>query len=110
MKIKNFISIAAVALATVGCANQTEMELRQIIDTTVEQYKPLMVEANLAYWNGAITGSEEDFAKYAQANKAISEIFSNPETFNALKQIKESGKVKDAVLLRELEVLGLREC
>lgn len=105
MKIKNFISIAAVALATVSCANQTEMELRQIIDKTVEQYKPLMVESNLAYWNGAISGSEVEFAKYAQANKAISEIFSNSETFNALKQIKESGKVKDAVLLRELDVL-----
>ncbi|MBR2947470.1 MAG: M2 family metallopeptidase [Bacteroidales bacterium] len=105
MRVKNIISVAAIALAGISCTNQAEVELQQIIDRTVSEYRPLMIESNLAYWNGAITGSEAEFAKYAQANKAISEIFSNTETFNALKQIKESGKVKDAVLKRELDVL-----
>lgn len=105
MKINKFLSVAAAAMVCAGCVNQTEVELREIIDNTVERYKPLMIEANIAYWNGAVSGNEGDFAKYAQANKDISEIFSDSQTFERLKEIKESGKVKDPVMLRELDVL-----
>ena len=66
MKINKFLSVAAAAMVCAGCVNQTEVELREIIDNTVERYKPSMVEANIAYWNGAVSGNEGDFAKYVK--------------------------------------------
>ena len=97
---------AAIMAGTAGCTcSSQEKELQSIIESTVEKYDPLFKEANLAYWNGAISGKAEDFEAYSQANMKLTEILSDAETFSKLKEIKESGKVSDPVLKRELEIL-----
>ena len=105
---RKFYSImtAAIIAGTAGCTcSSPEKELQSIIDNTVEKYEPLFKEANLAYWNGAISGKAEDFEAYSQANMKLTEILSDAQTFSKLKQIKESEKVSDPVLKRELEIL-----
>ncbi|OFY45170.1 MAG: hypothetical protein A2X18_14420 [Bacteroidetes bacterium GWF2_40_14] len=81
------------------------MKLKEIISQTESIVRPLAKEANLAYWNGTITGDTAEFKKYSDANIKITQIFSNPETFASLKQIKESGKIKDSLLIRQLTIL-----
>ncbi|MFA5850191.1 MAG: M2 family metallopeptidase [Bacteroidales bacterium] len=101
---KTTLFFAACALF-VSCNNQDEMKLKEIISQTESTVRPLAIEANLAYWNGTITGDTADFKKYSDANIKITQIFSNPETFATLKQIKENGKIKDSLLSRQLTIL-----
>jgi len=97
--------IFAACTLFVSCTNQDEMKLKEIISQTESIVRPLAKEANLAYWNGTITGDTAEFKKYSDANIKITQIFSNPETFASLKQIKESGKIKDSLLIRQLTIL-----
>jgi len=101
---KATLIFAACALL-VSCNNKDEMKLKEIISQTESTVRPLAKEANLAYWNGTITGDTADFKKYSDANIKITQIFSNQETFASLKQIKENGKIKDSLLNRQLTIL-----
>lgn len=89
----------------VSCNNQDEMKLKEIISQTESSVRPLAKEANLAYWNGTITGDTAEFKKYSDANIKITRIFSDPEVFASLKTIKENGKIKDSLLKRQLTIL-----
>lgn len=102
---KLFYLIIAISALLCSCTNKTEMELQSIITKVENDVFPLNKEANLAYWEGTTTGNPEAFEKYSQCNVQIIEYFSDKEIFNQLKAIKESGKVKDPILLRELDVL-----
>ena len=97
--------IFAACALLVSCNNQDEMKLKEIISQTESSVRPLAKEANLAYWNGTITGDTAEFKKYSDANIKITQIFSNTETFASLKKIKENGKIKDSLLNRQLTIL-----
>ena len=105
MKKVLFMSLAAFVLMSTGCTNRKEMELSKIIKEVEAQMIPLRTESGLAYWNGTITGDPAEFQKYSDASVKMTEIFSNKETFNNLKVIKESGKIEDPLLKRQLDVL-----
>ena len=85
-----------------------EKDLKEFIKSFEDKYVPLYKEANLAYWNAAISGKKEDFDKYNELQNKITEIFSNKENFKKLITIQQSGSIKDSILNRELEVLYLR--
>ena len=97
--------IFAACAFLVSCNNQDEMKLKEIISQTESTVRPLAKEANLAYWNGTITGDTAEFKKYSDANIKITQVFCNPETFASLKKIKENGKIKDSLLNRQLTIL-----
>ena len=99
------VTLAASLLIFTGCTNKKEMELEKIIQQMEEQVIPLRTVAAEASWDGSITGNPEDFQRYSEASMKMTEIFSNKEVFNQLKEIKESGKVEDPILKRELDVL-----
>ncbi len=101
------IAVSLVALVLVlGCGrNEKEKQLSDFIQSHVEKIKPLMKEANLAYWNAATTGSEKDYDKYSELELKIRQIYSNKDDFAFLKELKESGRIKDKKLARQLEVL-----
>jgi len=89
-----------------GCEPKTkERQLENFIAAHVEQIKPLMKEANLVYWNAANTGNSEDYDKFSKLELKIRQIYSNPKEFTLLKDIKDSGQVKDAKLTRQLDKL-----
>lgn len=102
--MKHLLIIGAI-LVLFGCAKQKEMELKELIGNIEMQVKPLNKEAALAYWNATITGDPAEFDKYSEINMKIVKIYSDNEIFAKLKSFKESGKIKDSVLIRELEVV-----
>ena len=81
------------------------MELQEIIDRTTAAYAPLMKASSEAYWEGTTTGSAEAFDRYAEISKKTAELFSDRSTFGELQRIKDSGKVTDSVLRRQLDEL-----
>lgn len=105
MKKLMIMAAAASMLFASSCANRTEMELQKFIDETIAEYAPLMESAALASWNGAITGSVEDFAIIAESNKKVGALLADPARFATLKAIKESGKVEDPLLVRQMDIL-----
>ena len=99
------VTIITACALLISCTNKDEMKLKEIISQTENSVKPLNKEAALAYWNGTITGDTKEFNKYSEASMKITEVFSNKETFAALKEIKENGKIKDSLLNRQLTIL-----
>lgn len=103
--MKKILIITIFAAFSVACVNKDEMKLKEIIAKTEAAVQPVATEANLAYWNGTITGDSAEFDKYAKANMKLTEIYSDKTIFASLKAIKERGKIKDSLLNRELTVL-----
>ncbi|MBN1392126.1 MAG: M2 family metallopeptidase [Sedimentisphaerales bacterium] len=102
------ISVLAltVAIAVAGCELSTKEELlKKFIAAHVKKVEPVYKEANLAYWDAAVTGNPEDYNKYSKLAFEIREIYSNPKEFSLLEDIRESGEIKDAQLTRQLDKL-----
>jgi len=96
----------AVSVIVLGCApNATERQLENFITAHVEKIKPMEKEANLAYWDAAVTGKSEDYDKFSKLMLEIRQVYSDPEEFAFLEDMKESGEVKKAKLARQLVVL-----
>ena len=87
-----------------GC-NKAETELKKLLTKIENEIQPLAKETNLAMWDGSISGNEADFARSSQAQEKLIAYLSNKEIFNQLKNYKESGKIKDPVLARQLDVV-----
>ncbi|KPL13042.1 hypothetical protein AMJ85_00530 [candidate division BRC1 bacterium SM23_51] len=89
-----------------GYASSTkEEQLEQFITAHVEKVKPLSREARLAHWEASNSGKSEDYDRVKKLRFEIRKIYSNPEEFALLKELKESGEVKDPKLRRQLERL-----
>lgn len=102
---KLFISLLLPAAVLFTSCNNKEMELKELLTKIENEVKPLRTESNIAMWNGSISGNEEDFAKSAQAQEKVTAYLSDKEIFEQLKSYKESGKIKDPILSRQLDVI-----
>lgn len=103
-RLINLILFSMAVLAVAGCSNK-EMELKALLTKIENEVKPLRTESNVAMWNGSISGNQEDFQKSAQAQEKVTAYFSNKEIFEQLKALKESGKIVDPLLSRQLDVV-----
>ncbi|MCP2519189.1 M2 family metallopeptidase [Candidatus Aminicenantes bacterium AC-335-A11] len=106
--MKNLIGLFIIVFLLAYCSPSTqkvEKDLSQFIKKHQEIVEPLLRDANLAYWNASITGKKEDYDKFEKLQLKLVEIYSNKEDFEKLKKIKESGKVKDPLLKRQLLIL-----
>ncbi len=89
-----------------GCRPDTkEKKLEKFITAHVEKIKPMEKETNLASWDAAVTGKSEDYDKLSKLKLRLRQVYTNPQEYAFLKDMKESGKVKDAKLARQLNVL-----
>ncbi len=96
----------SILIMILGCGlNQEEKQLKEFISSYVEKVKPVEKEANLAYWNASISGKSEDYDRSSELQIKLNEIYSNKEDFEYLKSAKASGKIKDPMLARQLNVL-----
>jgi peptidyl-dipeptidase A len=94
------------ALFLFGCArNADERRLEKFISSYVTRIEPLTTTANLEYWEASTTGKAEHYQKLSQLQLVIREIHSNPQDYADLKNIKNSGKIKDARIQRQLDKL-----
>jgi peptidyl-dipeptidase A len=100
------IVMLTLTIVLFGFAPRTkEKQLEKFITAHVEKIKPIRKKASLAYWNAAITGDSKDYDKFSKLQLKIRQIYTNPEEFTFLRDIKESGQVKDAKLARQLDEL-----
>jgi peptidyl-dipeptidase A len=109
--MKQTVRIVAVTLIVTSLwsctSKQEKMETRMkaFIATNESKAIPLYRESAIASWNANVTGTNEDFAKSEKASFDFAKIFTDSKAFAELKEIKESGAMKDPILLRELEIL-----
>ncbi len=109
MKRVNYFLLAILVMAIfTGCrTKQKEMkeELINFIKAHDSVVIPLAKKANLAYWNAAISGSEEDFKKAEELQLKLIEFYADTTALQTLQKIKVSGLVNDTLLARQLDLL-----
>ncbi len=86
---------------------EEEARLPSFIESHVGKVAPLEKEQNLVYWDASLTGKEESYRKYSELEARIKEVYSDPENFRFLRKIRDSGKVEDPLLKRQLDLLYL---
>ncbi len=104
--LPSLFMMMAMSVLFLGCAhNAKENDVESFITAHVEKIRPIEKEVALASWSAAISGKSEDYDKVSELTLKIRQVYSDPEEFTFLKEIKESGRVKNAILARQLEVL-----
>ncbi len=97
-----------ISILLFGCApngKEKEGELEKFITVHVQKIKPMEKETNLASWGAAVTGKSEDYDKLSKLTLRLRQVYTDPQEYAFLKDMKESGQVKDAKLARQLDVL-----
>lgn len=98
--------VLLVAVASRGYAlSEKEQTLKEFITAHVEKVKPLEKQANLAWWEAAVTGDPNAYDRSSALTLQIRRIYSDPKDFAFLKELKQSGRVADRLLARQLTVL-----
>ncbi len=82
-----------------------EDKLRDLLAQTVPEIARLSRAEALAYWQATTSGKKEYEEEYSRCREGLLKFLSNAETFTALKSIRDSGKVVDSLLRRQLEIL-----
>ena len=103
-RLINLILLSATVIFAASCNNK-EMELKELLTKIENEIKPLRTESAIAMWNGSISGNEADFKISSEAQEKLTAYLSDKGIFNELKNYKESGKIKDSVLSRELDIV-----
>ncbi|NWJ52944.1 MAG: M2 family metallopeptidase [Bacteroidetes bacterium] len=80
-------------------------ELSDFIRALEEKLVPLSQQTNLAYWNAAISGDDEDFSLFEDLSVKLTEVYSDKRYFRKLKKIKDSGAILDSLDQRQLHLL-----
>jgi len=106
MRILSSGAVITLAVVLFGCGPGTqEQQLENFIAAHVEKVKPMEKEAHLAYWEAANSGRPEDYNRVSELELQIRQVYSNAEDFALLSRIKDSGRVNNPLLARQLEVL-----
>lgn len=107
-RINNFLLAVLAAGFFAGCQTKQKQMKEELIDFIQKHDSiviPLSRETNLAYWQAAITGLEEDFDKAQALQLKMVEIYSDTLALQTLEKIKISGLVNDTLLARQLDLL-----
>jgi len=104
--LSTLVVTLTMSVALLGCAaSQKEKQLQEFITTHVEKVKPMHKETNLAYWDAATSGNAEDYEKVSELTLKIRQVYSDPDGFAFLKELRESGQAKKPILARQLDML-----
>ena len=108
MKIR-FI-LALLCLTITGCQMRLSIDTKpqNFIDRHVAYLKPVAQEANLAYWDAAVTGKSEDYDRSGKLTLKIRRMHSDPESFAYLKAIRKVGSITDPLVARQIDRLYYR--
>ncbi len=104
------VSIYLIVVLTMlwSCTSKQEkMEnrMREFISAYEAKIIPLYRENAFASWEANINGTDEAWARSEKATIDYVSFFVDPVAFAGLKEMKESGMVKDPLLARQLELL-----
>lgn len=81
------------------------MEFSRFVDEHTAKVESLEREGNLAYWEAARSGKEEDFRKYSLAVMKHEKIYTDSKEFEYIRKIRESGQFENARLKRIADLL-----
>lgn len=105
-RILVIVTVFVIPLFSPGCGPAAkEKQLERFIEIHIAKVKPLTTQANLAYWDASTTGRPEDYERVNKLQLKIRRLYNNPQEFAFLKDIKESGLVSNAKLVRQLDKL-----
>ncbi len=82
-----------------------EKKLNSFITSYETKIIPLYKEAALTSWTANITGTDADLKLSEEASFGLEKAYTDKSAFAELKEIKESGAVRDPLLLRQLELI-----
>ena len=107
--MKNYLTLAVLAnsLLLFGCqmklTNDTPPE--DFIAAHLKKTVPLNKKANLAYWKASRSGKSKDYDRYSHLELQIRQIYTNPEEFAYIKNVKQSNTAMDHLTARQIKVL-----
>ena len=105
-RILALLTVVVIPVFLAGCGPASRQgQLEQFIQVHVSKVEPLTKEANLAYWDAATTGKTEDYNRFSALQLEISRLYSDPQDFAFIKSMKESGRIKNVRLARQLDKL-----
>lgn len=82
-----------------------EKQAMKFITAHEQLIKPLIIKTNLASWKAANSGKPEDYDEQSALELKIRQVYSNPKDFALVKSLKESDKIKDELLSRQIDIL-----
>ncbi len=107
--MKRIIICFIVPMALLWSCNSKQEKMENRMKNFISSYEneliPLYRESALASWEANITGTDEDWARNEKASLAYVNYFTDREAFTELKELKESGMVKDPLLARQLDII-----
>jgi peptidyl-dipeptidase A len=98
--------VLTVLVFVVSCRQKNdEKQLSVFINNYVAKMQPLEEQYNQAYWDAAAAGKKEKFEQQAKLELALRQLSSDPKEYAQLKDWKDTGRIKDAKLKRQLDKL-----
>jgi peptidyl-dipeptidase A len=105
---KLLIWLMAIMTILWSCTSKQEkMEnrMKEFISAYEAKIIPLYKENALASWEANISGTDEAWARSEKASIDFISFYTDATSFGELKELKESGLVKDPILSRQLELI-----
>lgn len=105
---RTIVYLTALMTMLWSCTSKQEKMENRMKDFIVSYEKmviPLYKESALSSWDANVTGTDEAWARSEKASLAYISYFTDKEAFAELKELKESGMVKDPLLARQLDVI-----
>jgi peptidyl-dipeptidase A len=100
------LMVLSASVMLCGCAqNAKETELQTFIESHVDKIQPLEKQANLAWWDAAVTGRDEAYERSGKLTLELRRIYSDANNFAYLKQLEASGRADAPLLARQVTVL-----
>jgi peptidyl-dipeptidase A len=97
--------LATMLLSCTSKQEKMENRMKEFISRYEATFIPIYKEAGLASWEANITGTDEAWARNEKASINYVNFFTDRAAFAEIKEMKESGMVRDAILARQLEIL-----
>lgn len=107
--MKRLMSLWSVMLGLVlsaGCAvDRRQEETSRLVRDCVSKVEPLTTQANRLYWEATTTGRAGKFDEFKEVQLQIRRIQSDSNDFARIKACRESGRIRDARLARQVDKL-----
>lgn len=99
---------ALIAAAAAARGEETKMDFSDFVNSHVGRIEPLERKLALAYWNAAVSGSADEYRRYADLRLELERIYSDPEAHRYVAAAREAGNFGDPHLQRAADLLDLR--
>lgn len=105
--IRLILMIMVMSMLWSCTSKQEKMEnrMKEFITAYEAKIVPIYRDLTLTSWNANVTGTDADWALSEKASYVYAKVYTDTKAFAELKEIKESGAVKDSLLARQLELL-----